>query len=238
MSLDEELLAELKALRVGTGLTEPRLREQTLLNLHIAGETHGERKKKLIEMVDRIHDREQRIAVRFAFGIEGGHHRHLKGRRADALKLMPMSERTIPRREDDGLLEVARFIIEESPQLTEAEKQDEIDHATSMATRLADLEFLVLFLARLELLRSNEPTREPLYKTIFRRSWYRKLLNRHWAVEDAQARDREEWRAKLYALVERIGSEGDAAAWKARFIDDQYQPTNKWEEFLDADSGD
>ena len=238
VSLEQELLAELKTLRARTGLTEPRLREQPLLTLHVPGETYGERMAKLIEMVDRIHDREQRIAVRYAFGIEGSHHRRLTHRRAEFRKLVRMSDRTIPRREDDGLLDVARFIIEESPRLTEAEKQNEIDHATSMATRLADLEFLVLNLARREMLRSSDPIKEPLYKTLFRRSWYRKLLDRHWAVEDAHDRDQEEWKTKLYALIERIGGEADAAAWKARFIDDQDPPINGQEEFLDEDARD
>ncbi|WP_369042473.1 hypothetical protein [Streptomyces sp. Midd1] len=232
MSLEQELLAELKALRAGTGLTEARLREQPLLNLHIAGETYSERKKKLIEMVDRIHDSEQRIAVRYALGIEGGDHRQTKHRRAEALKLIPMSERTIPRREDDGLEDVARFIIEQSPQLTDAERQDEIDHVTSMATRLADLEFLVLYLARQEVLRNNGLD---LYthRALFRPSWYLKLRKRHNAAVAAHYRDYAKWESKLSALVERIGDAGDTAAWKARFVDDQDQPTNKWEKFLD-----
>jgi hypothetical protein len=235
VSLDQELFAELKALRVGTGLTEPRLREQPLLNLHIAGETYGERKKKLIEMVDRIHEREQRIAVRFAFGIEGGHHRQLKDRRAEFRKLVRMSDRTIPRREDDGLREVARFIIEESPQLTEVEKQDELDHATSMATRVADLEFMVLFLARRMTLWDNDPDYEGgELRRLFYRSWHRGLKERHAAVQATHQRDLKEYRAKIYELIERIGKDGDAQVWKARFIDDQFKPTTRWEEFLDG----
>ncbi|WP_216587756.1 hypothetical protein [Streptomyces brasiliscabiei] len=229
MSLEQELLAELKALRVGTGLTEPRLREQPLLNLHIAGETHSERKKKLIEMVDRIHEREQRIAVRYAYGIEGGHHRRLTGRRGEALKLIHVSARTIPRREDDGLEEVARFIIEDSPQLTEAEKQDEIDRATSMATRLADLEFMVLFMVRTKLLEEKDPYRENGRTRFFFPNWFRKLKYRHWDAEDAHHRDRAEWDAKVYALLERIGDETLVKAWKARFIDDQYVAETEWE---------
>ncbi|MDN3263293.1 hypothetical protein QWJ26_26485 [Streptomyces sp. CSDS2] len=220
MSLEQELLAELKALRAGTGLTEPRLREQPLLNLHIAGDTYGERMKKLIELVDRIHDREQRIAVRYAFGIEGGHHRQTKDRRAEALKLMPMSLRTLDRREESGLGDVARFIIEESPQLTEAERQDEIDRATSMATRLSDLEFLVFSLARMQKLRWNHPVHQPDWVKFVYPSWYRKLKQRHAAVQATQDRDWEEYNAKLYALIERIADEGTAEAWKSRFIDD------------------
>ncbi|MFC8080345.1 hypothetical protein ACFUN8_32995 [Streptomyces sp. NPDC057307] len=233
MSLEETLLTELKALRAGSGLTEARLRQQVTLTKHLGAATVKESFKALVKLVGEISDTEQRIAVKYAFGLEGPTTRQTKERRAAAVKVLSLSLRTLDRRELDGCEELARIIIECSPNLTEVERQDEIDHSTSTAKRLADLEFMVLVMARGDKLAAKDPNLEPGWRKFWWPSWFRKLEDRHWVAREVHSRDIDKFDAKFNALLERVSDEDAVKAWKARFVDDQHKPTNRWEKFLD-----
>ncbi|MFB6518562.1 hypothetical protein [Streptomyces sp. NPDC056401] len=220
MNLEDQLLSELKALRAGSGLTEARLREQPTLNQHIEGDTVSERFNRLVELVNLIRDREQRFAVLYAYGLEGGSTRQAKERRDAAVQLMPMSLRTLDRRENDGCKDLARIIVERSPALTESERQGEIDYTTSMEKRFSDLEFLVLYMARQSVLRDNNPENESgLVKTLWFKS-YRSIKRQHAVVQRQHRSQTEEFYARVYGLIERLGDDAAKRAWKERFGDD------------------
>lgn len=148
MSLQETLLVELKALRAGTGLSEARLRDQPALVVHLGGETVADSLKKLVELVKSISDEEQQTAVNYVLGLQGEKSNQATSRRKAAQKALLVSERTLIRREIDGLTDLAQIIIEQSPKLSEQERQDERDYLSSTAKRIADLEFAVSYLAR------------------------------------------------------------------------------------------
>lgn len=152
MSLGATLLDELKALRAGTGLTETRLSAQPSLLRHVGGSPTRETLKNLALLVNEISDYEQRTAVRYAFGLEGGSTRQTKERREAALNVLSMSARTLDRREIDGLRDVARLIIERSTELTDRERLAEIDATTSIANRLSDLEAVIYGMVRYDAL--------------------------------------------------------------------------------------
>ena len=149
MSLESDLLASLKALRAGAGLSEARIREQQTLLTHLDMTSAEAAVERLISLIDRISDVEQRLAVRYALGLEGGDRRQATQRREAAVKVIPMSLRTLDRREIAGLKDLARIIIEQSPKLTEQQRQDEVDLVASTTKRIENLETVVSYLARL-----------------------------------------------------------------------------------------
>jgi hypothetical protein len=145
VSLEETLLGELKALRPGMGLTAAKLRDQPTLMAHLGGTTQ-QALDRLVELIGSISDDAERTAVRYVFSLEGEKTDQAKQRRRAAERVLSLSDRTLIRREIDGLTDLARIIIERSSVLSDQERKDELDYAQSMAKRVADLEGIVAYL--------------------------------------------------------------------------------------------
>ena len=202
MSLEADLLADLKALRAGSGLTEARMREQQTLVRHLDVPTAPAAVAKLIELVQRISDVEQRLAVRYALGLDGGDQRQATQRREAAVKVIPMSLRTLDRREIAGLEDLARIIIEQSPELTEQQRQDEVDLVASATRRIEDLETVVSFLARLTVAGIDHGRYEEIITTSLDADW-------------------DEFTGALSDLIDRGGPAGRVAARQMEELDQQ-----------------
>lgn len=157
MRLEDALLTELKALRSGTGLSEARLRDQGSVRQHLAAEPLKYSVKRLVELVESISDQEQKVAVRYALGIEGADGSRLtKDRRITAMQRLHISERTLIRRELDGLSDLARVIIEQSPVLNDDQREEEMNSTATVEDQISNLEKLVSILAR-KAYASDEP---------------------------------------------------------------------------------
>ena len=101
-----------------------------------------------MDLIDAISEDEQRKAVRFAYGLDGVKKETATQRRSEALLDIRVSLRTLDRREVSGLKDLTRIVIEQSPHLTQRERTEEVDHMTSDAKRINDLEFAVSYLGR------------------------------------------------------------------------------------------
>lgn len=175
MTLEETLQTELKALRGGTGLSEARLREQATLVQHLDGQTIKDKLKALVDRVARISDNEQQTAVRYALGIEGDQGSRLtKQRRKAATECLSISERTLIRRELDGLNDLAHVIIERSPSLTEQQREEAMSATATAEDRIDKLERLVAILG-LKVLASQE--KEGEYKQSLEDKAYEGMLD-------------------------------------------------------------
>jgi hypothetical protein len=149
MTLEETLLAELKALRGGTGLSDARLREQPALVQHLPGASLKDKANALVELVGELRGQEEQTAVRYAFGVEGAEGNRLaKQRRKAASEVLSISERTLIRRELYGLAELARAIIERSPALTNQQREEAVNATATEEDRITHLEKALVILAR------------------------------------------------------------------------------------------
>jgi hypothetical protein len=146
MSLHETLYEELKLLRKGTGLNEARLSQQATLVRHLEG---PDKLHTLINLVGQVGDQEGQTAIRYAFGLEGGEGNRLtKERRKAATEVLRTSLTTLMRRELDGLDELARIVIKQSPSLTENQREEEVNATATADDRINSLERLVAIMAR------------------------------------------------------------------------------------------
>lgn len=146
MSLHETLFNELKLLRKGTGLNDARLSQQATLVQHLEG---ADKMSVLAALIAQISGEEEKVAVRYAFGLEGGEGNRLtKERRKTATEVLRTSLTTLMRRELDGLDELARLVIKQSPSLTETQREEEVNATSTAEDRINSLERLVAVMAK------------------------------------------------------------------------------------------
>jgi hypothetical protein len=138
MTLEDELVEQLKSLRAGAGLTEAKLRGMGTLHAHLGQGPGSEAAAKLIEFANRISNQEQRAAVRNVLNTNKDGPLQTGLRRRQLQEKLMISGRTLIRREISGLRDLASIIIEQSPLLTAVQRQVEL--TAPAEDRIADIE--------------------------------------------------------------------------------------------------